>query len=336
MSRAERAVKLLTLLQNHPGMEAAALAQTCGVSGRTLSRDLDALSAAGFPVYFDHGYHLAAPALLPPITFTVDEALALRLAARATIPEGSPFATRSLTLATDRLQKALAAKPPEDQPEQLSLSLMIQDPRIEALVSTLTTAIGNRHTVKLTYLSTAPGGSRSRRANPYRMLSSPEGWMLLALCHDRRRILRIPVAHLQDVGVTRRRFRAVAPRRLERHLHRGPEGPSGFHRVRIAFRPPLAQALEEHPPVGALMWEDGPEGSVVFTMVTQRTKDLVPWLLACGDTVEVLEPADLRHEIHRITQTMSIRHASPTIPVDPVASSQGLSQPPSSSAPSAS
>jgi hypothetical protein len=119
-------------------------------------------------------------------------------------------------------------------------------------------------------------------------------------------------------------------------LHRGPEGPSGFHRVRIAFRPPLAQTLKDHPPVGALMWEDGPEGSVVFTMVTQRNKDLVPWLLACGDTVEVLEPADLRHEIHRITQTMSTRHASPTIPVDPVASSQGLSQPPSSSAPSAS
>ena len=65
MQRAERLMKLLDLLHNRPGLEAEALSAACGTSERTLQRDLDALGAAGFPAYFEHGYRLAAPTLLP-------------------------------------------------------------------------------------------------------------------------------------------------------------------------------------------------------------------------------------------------------------------------------
>jgi predicted DNA-binding transcriptional regulator YafY len=311
VSRFERLVQLLTLLQSRSGMEAAALSRACGVSERTLLRDLDALTAAGFPVYFDHGYRLAAAALLPPITLTVDEALALRLAAQAASPGAESLAARSLTLAADKLQQALATRPPEDPPgQQLALELPVQDSRTEALLATLTTAIAERHSVKLTYLPAARRSSPSRRVDPYRLLRVGTAWDLLAYCHDRRRILRIPVKHLREALATRRRFRPVAARVLERHLHRGPAPPPAFHRVRIAYRPPVADALKEHPPVGAVMWEEGPDGSAIFTMVTLQTKDLVPWLLSCGDAVEVLEPAELRQDIHRIARAMAARHAA--------------------------
>ena len=81
MHRSERLMKLLELLHNQPGLEAQALAKACGTSPRTLQRDLDALGAAGFPVYFERGYRLAAPTLLPAVTLTVEQALALRMAA---------------------------------------------------------------------------------------------------------------------------------------------------------------------------------------------------------------------------------------------------------------
>jgi predicted DNA-binding transcriptional regulator YafY len=309
--RSERLVKLLTLLQSHPGMEAGALARACAISERTLQRDLDALAAAGFAVYFEHGYRLAAVALLPPVTMTVDEALALRLAAQAAAPRAGSITARSLTLATDKLQQALATRPPQDQPErQLALQLPVQDPRMGVLLATLTTAIAERRTVKLAYLPAARRGSPSRRVDPYRLLPVGTGWDVLAYCHDRRRIMRIPVNHLREASVTRQRFRPVAARLLERHLHPGPEPPPEFQRVRVAYRSPVAEALKEHPPVGALMWEEGPEGSVIFTLVAVRTKDLIPWLLSCGDAVEVLEPVELRQEIRRIARAMAARHAS--------------------------
>jgi len=101
----------------------------------------------------------------------------------------------------------------------------------------------------------------------------------------------------------------------------------------VAYRPPVANALKEHPPVGAIMWEEGPEGSVIFTMVAQQTRDLVPWLLSCGDAVEVLEPAPLRQEIFRLARAMAARHAGQVLPVGgtgsaPAANLHSPEQPP--------
>ena len=310
MPRSERLVKLLTLLQSHSGMEASALARACAISERTLQRDLDALTAAGFPVYFDHGYRLTSVALLPPVTLSVDEALALRLAAQAAAPRAGSITARSLTLAANKLQQALATKPPEDSPEpQLALELPVQDSRTEALLATLTTAIAERRSVKLTYSPPMRRRTSSRRVDPYLLLPVGMHWDLLAYCHDRKRILRIPVGRVGEISVTRQRFRPVAPRLVERHLHPGRMSEPAFHRVRVAYRSPLAETLKEHPPVGALMWEEGPDGSRIFTLLVARTRDLVPWLLSCGEAAEVVEPIDLRREIRRIARAVAARHA---------------------------
>lgn len=294
MPRSERLVKLLKLLHTTAGLEADALARACGISERTLLRDLDSLTAAGFPVYFDHGYRLAVPSLLPAITLTADEALALCLAAQAADRRPESSVSQALAIAAQKLQQALATKRPDAPTErQLALALPVQDPRTEALLRTLTVAIAERRSVRLSYLPAARRGARWRGADPYRLLPSPRGWILLAYCHDRQRILPIPVAHVREAAVMRRRYDPVPARLLERHLHRRPGGSPSLQWVRVACRPPLVQNLRKHPPVGALMWEEGPAGSLIFTIATLRQEDLVPWLLACGDAVEVLEPSPL-------------------------------------------
>jgi predicted DNA-binding transcriptional regulator YafY len=313
--RSERLVKLLDLLHGRAGMEGEELARACGISLRTLQRDLDALTGAGFPVYFDHGYRLAAPALLPALMLTVDEALALKLAAQAATPRAEPAATRALELATAKLQQALLTRPPDEAPEpQLALALGTRDPREAALLTSLMAAITERRSVKLTYAETARRESRPRAADPYRLLPSAGGWSLIAYCHDRRRILRIPLTRLRDASVTRRRFPPVPARLLERHLHRSQTIPPVIQWVRILCRPPLVEAFRRHPPVGALMWEDGPEGSLIFTVGTLRTEDLIPWILACGDAVELLAPMSLRHQIGKIARSIAERHSAGSIP----------------------
>ena len=316
MQRSERLMRLLKLLHGQAGLEAEALARACGTSTRTLQRDLDALGAAGFSVYFEHGYRLAAPTLLPPVTLTVDQALALRLATEAASQRADLATARALALAGRKLEQALAAKPPDPR-GQRQLTLPVQDPRAEACVAALTGAIAEQRTVRVT-VGAAPGREpASRRMDPYRLLPSSAGAELLGYCHERRRILRLPVARLRDVAVLQRRFRPAPARLLERHLHPSRVSAPELHWVRLLCRAPLVQSLRKNPPVGSLTWEHGPGGSVIYTVAAQRPEDLLPWLLSCGDAVEVLAPQGLRQEVLRIARATTERYSAPPASVNP-------------------
>ena len=80
IKRITRLLKLLQTLQSGSGQNADGLAKSCGVSRRTMFRDLDALRHSGVPIEFDvdnDRYSIPGAYFLPPVNFTAAEALSL-------------------------------------------------------------------------------------------------------------------------------------------------------------------------------------------------------------------------------------------------------------------
>ncbi|MFH0930314.1 MAG: HTH domain-containing protein, partial [Candidatus Zixiibacteriota bacterium] len=79
MGKADRLLLILNLIRSRRNLRAKDLALECGVSERTIFRDINAISSANIPIYFENGYKFLTDAFLPPLNFSLDEYLVLYL-----------------------------------------------------------------------------------------------------------------------------------------------------------------------------------------------------------------------------------------------------------------
>jgi len=82
LSRLQRILRLVSILQTNRFCDPDELAAKLKVSRRTVFRDLDTLRKAGIPYYHDDdkgGYKISDNVLLPPLNLDMEEAMALLL-----------------------------------------------------------------------------------------------------------------------------------------------------------------------------------------------------------------------------------------------------------------
>ena len=304
--RASRLISLILLLQSRGTMAAAELARELEVSERTVYRDVGALSAAGIPVYADHGrrggYRLVGGYRTGLTGLSRAEAEALFLT-------GLPGPAGQLGLADEvaaaRL-KVLAALPPalRDASARTGRRFHLDVPGWfttadpPPLLTELAHAIWADEVVELTYRRDR---EVRRTVEPYGLVLKGGIWYLVARVGGDHRTYRVD------------RIRAVAPAgavfaRDEEfdlpafwaaHAARFAESllteevtvrlsPAGMRALRYAVEPPAVRRARE-----AAGEPDG-EGWVVTRLPVESMTIGYATLLHLGPEVEVLEPPELR------------------------------------------
>ncbi|MFD8780049.1 helix-turn-helix transcriptional regulator [Streptomyces sp. NPDC059916] len=186
--RAARLIKMVLLLQSRPSMTAGELARELEVSERTVTRDAQALSEAGVPVYADRGraggYRLIGGYRTRLTGLARGEAEALFLS-------GVPAALREMGLedaaSAARLKVSAALLPSlrdasrtAAQRFHLDAPGWFKEPRTPELLPAVADAVWDDRVVRARYRRDEAGAEVEREVEPYGLVLKAGVWYLCA------------------------------------------------------------------------------------------------------------------------------------------------------------
>lgn len=312
--RAARLIKMVLLLQSRPSMTAAELASELEVSERTVTRDAQALSEAGVPVYADRGraggYRLIGGYRTRLTGLGRSEAEALFLS-------GVPGALREMGLedaaSAARLKVSAALMPSlrdasrtAAQRFHLDAPNWFKEPKTPELLPAVADAVWDDRRIVARYRRGEGEAEVERELEPYGLVLKAGVWYLCARVagqgsNQGHRVYRIDRFTAVDPGEERFErdeefdlpaFWDERAEQFARSILRDEVvvrvSPGGVRRLPYAVEPQSArEALEA---AGA---PDG-EGWVTLTLPVESEEVAHTQLASLGPEVEVLAPAALR------------------------------------------
>ncbi|MER8224217.1 YafY family protein [Streptomyces sp. NPDC094143] len=316
--KSSRLVSILLLLQARGRMTAAQLAEELEVSVRTVYRDVEALSAAGVPLYGDAG-HAGGYRLLDGYRtrltgLTAGEAEALFLA-------GAPGAAAQLglgsVLAAARL-KVRAALPPELRvhADRISGRFHLDAPGWYAgadetpFLPAVADAVWNGRVLNVLYRRWREPTDVERRLEPYGLVLKAGRWYVVAGPGPRAyRVDQILRLSATDEEFTRPEDFDLARywTAYQRDFHRRLRADRAV--VRVAPGVTLPGTAQDEAAPEADGWR---RVSVTIESVDHAHAEF----LRLGSGIEVLEPPELRARIARTAAELAARYGGTKVPRD--------------------
>jgi len=321
--RADRLVSLVLLLRQHGRLSATTLARELEVSTRTVLRDVEALSAAGVPVYAERGRH-GGFALLPGFRTELtglnhDEALALLVAGSRRGAQvfglGSALASAMLKVVDalpegHRATAAGAAKRLLIEPEtDLLARRAVAEEVPDAVVAEVRRAVFAGHKLRIRY--TAVDRSPAwRTVDPIGLVTvRGQGYLLATRSGEDRtyRLSRVSAAEELDEPAQR-------PDRVDLDRawqERGTRFRTGGDQVAVLVRVNPARRAELVGTALAVRTEETDADGWLRLEVTFQDARHAEWALwQLGTDVEALAPQWLRASLHDRAAAIATRYGA--------------------------
>jgi predicted DNA-binding transcriptional regulator YafY len=315
MNKTDRLLAIVLELQRKGVLRAEDLAASFETSTRTIYRDIQALSEAGVPIVgaTGLGYSLMEGYFLPPVSFTVEEAVALLI---GTDFVEQKFDTNYGTKAQSSRGKIEAILSESVRREtsrvRSTIRLLAADEariggREKEYIEALRRAILEERKVRFHYSknrSGADGNRHSVRAvAPYGLVLVHGSWILIAQCDLRQELRHFRLSRMSGLTVLDDQF--TFPPDFNLQDHRPAEDRHVL--VRIQANPDIADKVKESNSFYMEAFEDHEEGLYV-TFLVRQPEELLHWVLGWGADVVVLEPESLRNRVRDEAEKMFKRY----------------------------
>jgi predicted DNA-binding transcriptional regulator YafY len=308
--RLARLSKVEHLLYQCPdGLTIKAISEKCGVCTRTTRRDLIALEEIGVPIWEDMLTRGITPGyFLPPISFTLPEAMTIFLAARLLLSYSNIY---NPNIDSTFVKLNSAVPPPlRDQVTRtiVWMQKLTKDNRSRRIMDTLTHGWINGRKVRIWYQSLGRQSAKDRVIEPYfiQPTTLEHANYVIAYCNHTRKMLTFKVDRIKNIELLDERY--SIPEDFDANEFLGSAwGIAVYGKpvdIKLRFNAEVGRIAQEtkwHPSQAVKMQKDG---SALVTFKLPITHEFVAFIMWWGEKVEVLQPKSLREEIAGIAQQM--------------------------------
>jgi len=164
----------------------------------------------------------------------------------------------------------------------------------------------------VTYLPRGASTSKQYELNPLGLVLKDGLFYLVCSMWDYTDIRLITLHRLQQASVLDIPSQAPEGFDLDAYIAAGELdfAIGGDIRLKARINKQVSQHLEERPLNGGQVISQDDDASFLLDVTTQDTSELRWWLLGFGDSIEILEPADLREEFRQIANHMAAAYAA--------------------------
>lgn len=302
MHKYDRLLFILNLLRSHRNLGASRLAAECGVTERTIYRDMIALSVADVPIYYDCGYKLASTNFLPPLNLDFAEYNLLRLAL-----ESSPlYKTGAHRTLFRRVKAKVEAGLSESvrkkrlftpRTTHIDVPISISEEKGRQYYTIIEQAIVTNRCLQMRYNS-IESGLTDRIVEPYFIVFRGRAFYFVALCQLRNAFRTFRIDRVEDLRETSatfvRRDGVEAESYFEGSWELYSDDPV---EVIIIFSGKAARVItcgRHHPDESITELDDD---RIEYRVKTRGIEEIRRWILGFGPEAEVIAPTQLRDDL---------------------------------------
>jgi predicted DNA-binding transcriptional regulator YafY len=305
-----------TLVTSRHGKSVADLAKNLDCHRRTVYRDLEALEAAGFPIYTETSngknlWFLMDSARNPmPVPFSLPELMALYFG-RDTLKvlKGTVFYD-SLEDLFHKIEATISPKSKKylknvEQSLQVGSMPFKPHPQIDEIVEQIKEAVVGKRVIEILYYTMSRKKETRRKVEPFKLWFLDGTFYLIGHCRWIKQIRIFAVDRIKMLALTDERFEVPDDFDVDDFMASSFGAFQGQpEKVRILFSADIAGYIKEKIWHESQKLHDNPDGSVLFEADVACTKDFKAWIMRWGASAIVLEPEDLRNEIRAETLEM--------------------------------
>lgn len=292
------------LHKNRMGLTTKELSQLCDTTVRTIQRDLLILQSDLHVPIINKGhdrYGILKEYILPPVSYSLYEALALFLAARLIIrqtDDNNPHIKSALTKLTTSIPKSLAF--------HLRKSIVNLGHRLVDLeeldnFEKICIAWVTQKRIKITYQSYKREQGKEWLVNPCFVEMTGVGYSTYLIGYgesaDRNGLTTFKLNRIKEVNILDEDFEIPEEFDVEKLFATSWGIIWGEDiQVKLKFSPNVTRRVKESIWHHSQQIEDLPNGGCILTMQIGNTLEMTPWIRGWGSDVEVVEPLELREQ----------------------------------------